>query len=135
VTFTTRKQGDTIVVGADGPVVVANRQELKQRVLDELERGERKFVIDFSQTGYIDSSGLGVLVTLSRTIREQGGDLRLANLNDDLRRLFELTKLDSLFHLSGGGDGAADAGVHAPVRPAPRAGGARKSPPRDEEGL
>jgi anti-sigma B factor antagonist len=41
-----------------------------------------------------------VLVSLSKKIREQGGELRLANLNDDLRTLFELTKLDTLFHIA-----------------------------------
>ena len=56
-------------------------------------------MIDFAQTGYIDSSGLGVLVSLAKKVREQGGDLRLAGLNDDLRTLFELTKLDTLFTL------------------------------------
>jgi anti-sigma B factor antagonist len=41
-----------------------------------------------------------VLVSLSKKIREQGGELRLANLNEDLRTLFELTKLDTLFHIA-----------------------------------
>jgi anti-sigma B factor antagonist len=58
-------------------------------------------VIDFSKTGYIDSSGLGVLVSLSKKIREQGGELRLAGLNADLQTLFELTKLDTLFAITG----------------------------------
>ena len=79
---------------------MANRQEMKQKVLDALEGGARKFVIDFSRTGYIDSSGLGVLVSLSKKIREQGGDLRLAGLNEDLQTLFELTKLDTLFSIT-----------------------------------
>ena len=96
----TVKQGDVVVVDVEGQLIVGNRQELKQKVLDELERGERKFLIDFSQTGYIDSSGLGVLVSLSKKIREQGGELRLANLNDDLKTLFELTKLDTLFQIA-----------------------------------
>jgi anti-sigma B factor antagonist len=65
-----------------------------------LESGGRKFLIDFPGTGYIDSTGLGVLVSLSKKIREQGGELRLAALNDDLRTLFELTKLDTLFQIS-----------------------------------
>ncbi len=65
-----------------------------------MEGGERKFVIDFTNTGYIDSSGLGVLVSLSKKIREQGGELRLASLNEDLRTLFELTKLDTLFKIA-----------------------------------
>jgi len=89
-----------VVVDVEGQLIVGNRQELKQKVLDELEKGERKFLIDFSRTGYIDSSGLGVLVSLSKKIREQGGELRLANLNDDLKTLFELTKLDTLFQIA-----------------------------------
>ena len=42
----------------------------------------------------------GVLVSLSKKIREAGGELRLANLNDDLKTLFELTKLDTLFQIA-----------------------------------
>ena len=94
------KQGEVVVVDVEGQLIVGNRNEFKQKVLDELERGARKVLIDFARTGYIDSSGLGVLVTLSRRIREEGGELRLANLNDDLKTLFELTKLDTLFQIS-----------------------------------
>jgi anti-sigma B factor antagonist len=100
MTFDVKKQGDVTVIDVEGQLIVGNRQELKQKVLEELESGARKFLIDFSGTGYIDSSGLGVLVSLSKKIREQGGELRLANLNDDLRTLFELTKLDTLFHIA-----------------------------------
>jgi anti-sigma B factor antagonist len=100
MSFTLKKGGDVIIVDVEGQLIVGNRQELKQKVLDEIEKGERKFLIDFAQTGYIDSSGLGVLVSLSKKIREHGGELRLANLNDDLQTLFELTKLDTLFQIS-----------------------------------
>ncbi len=99
--FATRKDGrGVLVIEVDGQLIVGNRQELKQRVLDALEAGERKFLFDFTRTGYIDSSGLGVLVSLSKKIRDEGGDLRLAGLNEDLKTLFELTKLDTLFAIS-----------------------------------
>lgn len=98
--FEVKKEGDVTVLDVEGQLIVGNRQELKQKVLDELEGGERRFLIDFEHTGYIDSSGLGVLVSLSKKIREQGGELRLANLNEDLRTLFELTKLDTLFQIA-----------------------------------
>jgi anti-sigma B factor antagonist len=98
--FEVQQQGDVTVIEVEGQLIVGNRQELKQKVLDELEAGGRKFLIDFSHTGYIDSSGLGVLVSLSKKIRERGGELRLAHLNDDLRTLFELTKLDTLFRIA-----------------------------------
>ena len=100
MSFTITKQGDISVVEIDGQLIVANRQDLKQMMLDALDGGARKLLVDFTKTGYIDSSGLGVLVSLSKKIREQGGELRLAALNDDLRTLFELTKLDSLFQIA-----------------------------------
>ncbi len=88
------------ILEIDGQLIVGNRQELKTLVQDGLDRGERKFLIDCSRTGYIDSSGLGALVTLSKKVREANGDLRIAGLNEDLRALFELTKLDTLFHIT-----------------------------------
>jgi len=100
MSFAIKKQDEVVVVDVEGQLIVGNRQELKQKVLDSLDGGARKFVIDFTPTGYIDSSGLGVLVSLSKKIREQGGELRLANLNDDLKTLFELTKLDTLFQIA-----------------------------------
>jgi len=98
--FSVTKENGVTVVDVEGQLIVGNRQELKQKVLEELEGGERRFVVDFQQTGYIDSSGLGVLVSLSKKIREQGGELRLSGLNEDLRTLFELTKLDTLFRIT-----------------------------------
>lgn len=98
--FQVKREDGVVVVDVDGQLIVGNRQELKQLILDELEKGERKFLVDFTHTGYIDSSGLGVLVSLSKKIREQGGELRLSTLNEDLQTLFELTKLDSLFRIA-----------------------------------
>lgn len=89
----------TVVVSVDGQLIVGNRNELKKVVIDALEAGGSNFAFDFSSTGYIDSSGLGVLVSVSKKIREAGGDLRLGGLNEDLRMLFELTKLDTLFKI------------------------------------
>ncbi|MDH5589770.1 MAG: STAS domain-containing protein [Gemmatimonadota bacterium] len=98
--FQVSQSGDVTLVEVEGQLIVGNRQELKQKVLEHLEEGDRKFVIDFSNTGYIDSSGLGVLVSLSKKIREQSGELRLSSLNEDLKTLFELTKLDTLFRIA-----------------------------------
>ena len=99
MSFRARKVGPVTVYEVDGQLIVGNRHELKRMVLDEIEGGARRFVIDFALTGYIDSSGLGVLITLSKEIRAKGGDLRLASLNEDLQRLFELTRLDTFFRI------------------------------------
>jgi len=88
------------VLQVDGQLIVGNRHELKDLIQAALEKGDRRLLIDFSRTGYIDSSGLGALVSISKRVREAGGDLRLSGLNDDLRSLFELTKLDTLFAIT-----------------------------------
>ncbi len=96
----TRDDNGVTVVRVEGQLIVGNRQELKDLVGRALDAGERKFLIDFAAAGYIDSSGLGALVALSRRVRDAGGELRLSGLNEDLRSLFELTKLDTLFAIA-----------------------------------
>ncbi len=104
--FLLSRTDDRLLVNVDGQLVVGNRQAFKQAVLDEVEQGVRLVIIDFSRAAYIDSSGLGALVSLGKRLRELGGDLRLAALNDDLRTLFELTRLDALFPLYASRDDA-----------------------------
>jgi anti-sigma B factor antagonist len=98
--FSIAEMNGITVVEVNGELIVGNRHELKNTVLERLETGDRRFLIDFTSSSYIDSSGLGVLVSLSKKIREAGGVLRLAGLNEDLRTLFELTKLDTLFQIA-----------------------------------
>ncbi|MFY7923064.1 MAG: STAS domain-containing protein [Gemmatimonas sp.] len=99
MSFSLERTDNVAIVTVDGQLVVTNRQEFKQAILDAVEQGARLVVVDFTASGYIDSSGLGALVSLSRRLRETGGDLRLVGLNEDLRTLFELTRLDALFPL------------------------------------
>lgn len=54
-------------------------------------------IVDARETEYIDSTGMGVLVGLSRQLRAAGHSVVIVGLNDELRTLFELTKLDVLF--------------------------------------
>src|SRR3954471_1537350 len=113
------REGDRVVIAVEGQLIAGNRQQLKEAVLPEIDRGARQFVIDFADTGYIDSAGLGVLVSLSKRIRESDGTPRPANLNENLRTPSALTKLDTLFSFAGG-DGLADSGVTADLAPKPR---------------
>lgn len=126
------REGEKVVVAVEGQLIAGNRQQLRDAVLPEIDRGARHFVIDFADTGYIDSAGLGALVSLSKRIREADGTLRLTNLNEDLRTLFELTKLDTLFSFGTGG-GRADSRVSADLAPKPRPASGGAMPPRDDD--
>lgn len=116
MSFRTTKQGDDVVISVEGQLVAGNRQQLREAVVSEIDRGARSFVIDFAEAGYVDSAGLGALVSLSKKIREASGSLRLTNLNEDLRTLFELTRLDTLFALD---DKNEQDGTTADLRPRP----------------
>ena len=105
---------------------------MRTAIREAIDAGDKKILLNLAEVSYIDSAGLGVLVSLSKRIRESDATLRLANLNEDLRTLFELTKLDTLFSF-GGGDGLADSGVTADLAPKPRPAGGAAQAPRDDD--
>jgi anti-sigma B factor antagonist len=88
------------VVEVRGQLVVSNRQALRDAVTRAIESGARRLVLDFSHADYIDLSGLGLLVSLARALESKNGEIRIAGLNDDLRGLFELTRLDTVFTIA-----------------------------------
>jgi len=113
-----RREGETVIVSVEGQLIAGNRQQLRDAVLSGIDSGGRSVIIDFAETGYIDSAGLGALVSLSKRVREAAGSLRLTNLNEDLRTLFELTRLDTLFAFEdGAGPGSAGMAADLPPRP------------------
>ena len=98
--FNTRKHpGGVLVVEVDGQLIVGNRQELKQKVLDALEAGSRKFLIDFTKTGYIDSSGLGLLVAARNSVDKNNGKLHLCGLPPQVKKTFDQTNLTNYFSI------------------------------------
>ena len=121
MTFAARKRGDAVVIEAGKELALRTGAELKQCVVDEVERGERRFVLDFAKTEFIDSAGLGTLISISKVIHARDGQLRLMGLNDDMRRLFELTKLDTLFDVVDGPTRGSGDHAYAPSN-RPRSG-------------
>jgi anti-sigma B factor antagonist len=124
MSFESWHEHGAVVVGVDGPLDVRTRQELMDLILGALERGEQRFRLDFSRTGFVDSAGLGVLVSLHKRVGDRGGSLALTGLNDEFRNLLALTRLDTLLRIADGGDGTADVPARVPPRsPSPLTGG------------
>jgi anti-sigma B factor antagonist len=119
MSFSIERSADVSTVQIVDELVTDDRSELRRAVLGELADGARTVRFDFARAAYIDSAGLGLLVSLSRLAREHTADVTLANLNDELRTLFMLTKLDTLFIIERNDDDGP-AGRLAPVpRPPP----------------
>jgi anti-sigma B factor antagonist len=97
---TTAAKRAPLVIPVSGRLILEHRQEFKALVCAELERGARSVVLDFAGSEYIDSSGVGVLVTLARTCRVNGVQLVLAGLNAETTDLLVKTQLAPLFTIA-----------------------------------
>jgi anti-anti-sigma factor len=104
VGFTIERRDTEVNARLQGELSAGNRLEFRTACLAELDQGGRNFRIDLSQMAYADSSGLALLLSLHKKIRQRGGEMRLASPNPDVRQLLALTKLDTLFVI----DEAAD---------------------------
>ena len=113
MTFRVARHGAVTVVDVGPELSLRSGGDVKAAVAGEVESGQRQFVFDFARTEFIDSAGLGALISMSRLVHSHEGTVRLMRLNDDMRRLFELTKLDTLFDVVGGSAGDEEASLQA----------------------
>ena len=82
-----------------GALAAADSSELHQCFAELFAAGRFQVTLEMSRVDFIDSAGLGALVTALRDIEANNGAMRLVNLRPPLRRIFEVTQLDSLFSL------------------------------------
>ena len=64
-----------------------------------IEEGNRNFIFNFSECNFIDSTGLGALVSIYKKCVEKGGSIKLKTLKPDVEKLFKLTRLDKVFEI------------------------------------
>lgn len=81
-----------------------NSGELKLAIVRLFAAGKRKILIDLAQVDFMDSSGLGALISGYKTANSCGGALRLAGLRPQVRSIFELTRLHRVFEIFPGVD-------------------------------
>ncbi len=70
---------------------------LRDSVRDLLSKGQKKILLNLGDVSYIDSSGIGELVSAFTTVRNQGGELKLLNLTKKVHDLLQITKLYTVF--------------------------------------
>jgi anti-sigma B factor antagonist len=96
----TRQVRDGVaVIALSGEVDVYTSPRLKQEMVDLLNKGTVKLVVDLSDVKYLDSTGLGVLIGGLKRARERDGDLRLVCDNLRILRIFEITGLTKIFDI------------------------------------
>ncbi|NOY59020.1 MAG: STAS domain-containing protein [Calditrichaeota bacterium] len=86
------------VLALSGELMGGTDFDAFRTVIDKaIEEEQVNLVIDMAQVTWMNSSGLGMLISALTSLRSSSGDIRLANMSERLRRPMEITKLDSVF--------------------------------------
>jgi anti-sigma B factor antagonist len=98
--------GGTSVVAVSGEVDVHSAPALRDAITALLASGERSVVVDLSEVSFLDSTGLGALVSARTAAGTTGGSLPLVCTHERVLRLFTITGLDDVFEIHAGVDDA-----------------------------
>src|SRR6476620_2333260 len=88
---------DAYVISLTGEVDLYTAPEFKQQLLEVIAQGAKHVIIDFSNTTFIDSTTLGVLVGGVKRLRTNDGQLTLVCIDRNITKIFEITGLDACF--------------------------------------
>ena len=96
--ISTRQVDGVTVVDCSGRITLGEGSvTLRETVTQLLSKNQKKILLNLAEVNYIDSSGIGELVSAFTTVRNQGGDLKLLNLTKKVHDLLQITKLYTVF--------------------------------------
>jgi anti-sigma B factor antagonist len=97
--ITIEKLNDVSVLRCHGTIDADTVALFRKRGTELFEEGCFKFIVDVSSVSFIDSMGLGAMISLLRKTREKGGDVKLCGINKEIKEIFEITRLNKLFEV------------------------------------
>jgi anti-sigma B factor antagonist len=93
-----RQAGDVTVLDLSGKITIGEGSvSLRSAIRRLIEEGKKKILLNLGQVSYVDSSGIGELVSSFTTINREGGQLKLLNLSQKIQDLMTITKLHTVF--------------------------------------
>ena len=91
--------GDIKVIKVIGELDALVAPKLKERITKLVEMDTIKFIIDFEELVHINSLAMGILRGKLRVVKDIGGDIKLINLNENIKTIFEMIGLDEIFEI------------------------------------
>lgn len=89
---------DVLIISFEGELMGGTQEaDFRKMIYDAIQEDHVNFVIDLQKIRWMNSSGLGMLISALTTARSSGGDLRLANVSERVLRPIQITKLDTVF--------------------------------------
>jgi anti-sigma B factor antagonist len=97
------------VLAVRGEIDLFTAPELKQVLAEAIEGGRIRIIVDLTNTTFLDSTALGVLIGAVKRLRSRDGALAIVNVDDNIAKTFEITGLDQIFTIVPTRDEAIDA--------------------------
>jgi len=94
-----RESGKWLILDISGHIKGSEVSQFRGTVQKSIAEGRHHLVANMQDVGFIDSSGVGMLITCHQDLKAVGGQLVLMNLSDDIYDLFEMTSIDRLFEI------------------------------------
>ena len=85
------------VIAVRGEIDLFTAPELKQKLGEAIEAGRNQIIVDLTETSFLDSTALGVLIGAVKRLRSDHGRLVLVNVDQNIAKTFEITGLDQIF--------------------------------------
>lgn len=95
----TRSKGEVVILDIAGEIDLYNAPEIKDIINKLIEEKKYYVVINLEKVSYIDSSGIGALISSLSNLKKYQGGLKIINVFASVRKVFELTKLTSFFEI------------------------------------
>lgn len=103
-----REKNSIIILEIKGEIDLYNAPEIKDIVTKLIEDKKYDIIINLARVSYIDSSGIGALISSLSNLKKYQGSLKIINVFASVKKVFELTKLTSFFEIYEGEDQALD---------------------------
>jgi len=100
---------DRHVLAVRGEIDLFTAPELKQQLAEAIEAGRIRIVVDLTDTTFLDSTALGVLIGAVKRLRSRDGALAIVNIDENISKTFEITGLDQIFTIVASRDEAIQA--------------------------
>jgi anti-sigma B factor antagonist len=101
--------GERHVLAVRGEIDLFTAPELKQVLAESIEAGRIRIIVDLTETTFLDSTALGVLIGAVKRLRSRHGALAIVNIDENIAKTFEITGLDQIFTIMATRDEAIDA--------------------------
>jgi anti-sigma B factor antagonist len=115
LSLATRTVAEHTVLEVGGEVDVYTAPRLRERLIEAIDGGARKVIVDLSNVDFLDSTGLGVLVGALKRLRAAGGTFAVVCGKEPLLKIFRITALDQVFPLYPSVDAATSADHAGPT--------------------